>query len=475
MTAAETVPDDGKLHVAIIGGGVAGVSLALGLQTRGVSFTLYERASAITDVGAGIGLSANAERAMLLLDRDPTGNGPVAGAFRRILTPNGLDYFQWVDGLRTNEVRSKLYVGKDGFPGCRRSDLVEAMVAGIKPGGCGRVELGKQLVNVQQDEPSEPSGQQQAGRRRPIEMTFADGTTARADVVVGCDGIRSRVRQIMFGPENPASHAGYTGKFCFRALVPMARARAALGHERSYTRYMYNGPGCHCITYPVGPGDSVQLNLMFCVADPKGTSGWDLEATGGRHTAPGTREEARVASEAFHPVFKAIVDLLPETLEKWAIFDSLDNPAPSYAVGGVCLAGDAAHATGPHLGAGAGFGIEDALALSTLLEAVNNNHSSSSSSSQGPSEAAVRAQTVERALKVYSEVRKERTRWLVGATREAVDLFEWDRTGMTEDEYWDRFSRVIPAHFHQIWDYDLEAMMADGLAKLGLPHDPQPS
>ncbi|KLU86284.1 hypothetical protein MAPG_05300, partial [Magnaporthiopsis poae ATCC 64411] len=88
-------------------------------------------------------------------------------------------------------------------------------------------------------------------------------------------------------------------------------------------------------------------------------------------------------------------------------------------------------------------------------------------------EAELAAVACVRALKVYDEVRRERTRWLVGATREAVDLFEWDRTGMTEDEYWERFSRVIPAHFHRIWDYDLEAMVADGLGKLGLSQDPQ--
>ncbi|KAL8419193.1 hypothetical protein RB594_002414 [Gaeumannomyces avenae] len=461
MTAAAAAPDDARLHVAIIGGGVAGVALALGLQTRGVSFALYERAPAVTDVGAGIGLSPNAERAMLLLDRDPTGGGPVAGGYRRVLTPNGLDYFQWVEGLRTNEVRYKLHVGKDGFQGCRRSDLVEAMVAGIAPGGCGRVELGKQLVDIrQQDDDQAGVGK----KEKPIEMTFADGTTARADVVVGCDGIRSRVRQVMFGPASPVSHPCYSGKFCFRTLVPMDRARAALGLERTHTRFMYNGPRAHAITYPVGQGASLVLNVLVVVTDPAGTRGWDLAATGGRQTAPGTREEARAAVEGFHPAFRAIVDLLPDNLEKWAIFDSLDDPAPTYAAGGICLAGDAAHATGPHLGAGAGFGVEDALALSTLLEAVD-----------GAAGVEGRAQAVARALEVYDELRRERTQWLVGATREVVELFQWDHSGMSEDEHWERFARVIPARFHQIWDYDLEGMMADGLGKLGLPPVPQPN
>ncbi len=65
------------------------------------------------------------------------------------------------------------------------------------------------------------------------------------------------------------------------------------------------------------------------------------------------------------------MDLLPDEMDKWAVFDMKNHPAPSYSAGKVCLAGDAAHAVAPHLGSEAGLGIEDALALSTLLAAVD--------------------------------------------------------------------------------------------------------
>jgi salicylate hydroxylase len=122
MTSPPLADEKRRLHVAIVGGGITGVTLALGLQARGVDYTIYERTSAFKEIGAGVGFSPNAERAL-------TGVDPkVHAAYKRVATPNGEDYFQWVDGYGTDEVVYKLYLGEQGFQGCRRSDFLDELV-----------------------------------------------------------------------------------------------------------------------------------------------------------------------------------------------------------------------------------------------------------------------------------------------------------------------------------------------------------
>lgn len=150
-------------HIAIVGAGITGLSLAAGLHARGVPFTVYERASsrgAHGAGGAGIGLSPNAERAMGRLAPG------VRRAYERVANPNGEDYFQWVDGL-TREVVFRLFVGEGCFRGCRRADLVEELM-GCVPGE--RVRYGRALRGV-------------AGRDggEGVRLLFEDGSEEVAD------------------------------------------------------------------------------------------------------------------------------------------------------------------------------------------------------------------------------------------------------------------------------------------------------
>lgn len=157
---SQTISDT-RPHIAIVGGGITGLALAAGLQARGVRFTVYERAPSIRDMGAGIGLSPNAERALAALSK-----GALA-AFRVVAMPNGEDYFQWVDGRSSGEVVYRLWVGEGMFQGCRRSDFVEELGRLVEP-GC--VKFGKHCQSVAE----ETDG--------GAVMTFSDGSTAEADV-----------------------------------------------------------------------------------------------------------------------------------------------------------------------------------------------------------------------------------------------------------------------------------------------------
>lgn len=248
--------------------------------------------------------------------------------------------------------------------------------------------------------------------------------------------------------DGPPSEATYSHKYSFRALVPMEQASAKLGPKKVSTRFMYNGPGGHIITYPVA-GDTF-LNVLAVVSDPN-----QWESPDGRHTGRATKHDATRSFGDWEPSVRDIVDLLPEKMDKWAIFDMLENPVPHYHDGGrVCLAGDAAHAVGPHLGAGAGFGIEDACLLADLLKAVQDEQANA---------AVPVVQSLEAAFSAFSQVRHERTQWLVRETRNTVDLFEWEDPVASKDP--DIFGREITWRFHKVWHYDIAKMLEEGRCK----------
>ncbi len=245
----------------------------------------------------------------------------------------------------------------------------------------------------------------------------------------------------MFGEEHPASHPSYTHKFAFRGLIPMDSARAALGDDKASTRFMHLGPDAHALTFPVAMGTF--MNVVAFVTDAE-----DWDAEGGRFTAPATRADAVKAFARFGPAVRAIMGLLPDQLDKWAIFDTRDHPVPTYAQGRLGLAGDAAHAAAPHHGAGAGHGVEDALVLATLMKAVE-------SGSVGGS----RAERIRAALLTYNEIRYERTQWLVESSRVVGELFEWQDEHCGRDA--EKFGREIDWRSHRIWDFDVDGMVRD--------------
>ncbi|KAJ4289363.1 hypothetical protein N0V88_007115 [Collariella sp. IMI 366227] len=192
----------------------------MGLQTRGVSFTVYERAPYLREIGAGIGFSPNAEYAMGLLSPDA-----VAG-WQAVANHNGEDYFQWINGYDSEQLIFKLHVGDDRFQGCRRSDILEQWESRVLNRNPACILYNKDLDTIF---PSHPSGK--------LVLRFKDHTIALADAIIGCDGIHSR-------------------------------ALSSLGPYPCSTCFMYLGPNAHIITYPVA--SNTLLNILAVVTDPKG-------------------------------------------------------------------------------------------------------------------------------------------------------------------------------------------------------------
>jgi len=424
---------DAVLDIAIIGGGIAGVTAALGLLSKGISVKVYERTEEFREIGAGIGLSPNAERAMLLLDPR------IHASFKNLATPNTEDWFQYVDGFNKSQCGDgeeqlfKIYLGERGFEGCRRTDFLNELVK-IVPDDC--VEFSKDLINIV--EPGEKNGK--------IMLHFADGSMSMADVVVGCDGLRSHVREYILGVGHPATRPSYTHKFAFRGVVPMENAIKAIGEAKSLTRYMHLGPGCHVLTFPVAM--CTMLNVVAFVTDPGDWPSHD------KITLPATKEEALEHFTSFGPIVTAIMNLLDDKLDKWGIFDLYENPVGTYVSQGgrVCLVGDAAHAAAPHHGAGAGFAIEDALALAVALEEAVGTTSKAN-------DLVKRDEAICAALSSYESVRYERTQWLVESSRFMGELFEWQTSECKTDPL--KCHREAEWRSHKIWDYDIDNMVKE--------------
>ncbi|CAK40122.1 hypothetical protein CBS115989_6865 [Aspergillus niger] len=424
-----------SIEVAIIGAGITGITLALGLLSRGIPVRVYERARDFHEIGAGIGFTPNAEWAMKVVDPR------IQAAFKRVATPNASDWFQWVDGFNESgtdpreteeQLLFKIYLGERGFEGCHRADFLGEL-ARLLPEGV--VTFQKALDTV------EPAADNSLGQL----LRFQDGTTATAHAVIGCDGIRSRVRQILLGEDHPAASAHYSHKYAARGLIPMDRAREALGEDKVATRFMHLGPDAHALTFPVSHGSL--LNVVAFVTDP---NPWPYAD---RWTAQGPKEDVTAAFSRFGPTMRTIIDLLPDPIDQWAVFDTYDHPPNTYSRGAVCIAGDAAHAAAPHHGAGAGCGVEDAAVLCAVLDMAAKRVDTAKDGTEG------KAALITTAFETYDAVRRERAQWLVESSRVIGNLYEWqdkevgsDASRCHDEVYW---------RSHRIWDYDIDAMMRE--------------
>lgn len=143
---------------------------------------------------------------------------------------------------------------------------------------------------------------------------------------------------------------------------------------------------------------------------------------------------------------RELVSLLPEQISKYAIFDMYEHPAPTYAAGRVCLAGDAAHASSPFHGSGTTMGVEDALVLTDLLARVNETNKEEQ-----------RPRLLVAALGAYSGVRMARSQWVVQNSREMGDMFEFRYAPAGRDGA--KFKTEFETRAKVVWDFDVDAMV----------------
>ncbi|KAE8368984.1 hypothetical protein BDV27DRAFT_141525 [Aspergillus caelatus] len=426
-------------EIAIVGGGIVGLVLAAGLTRRGVQVKLYEQARNFREIGAGIGFTKNTVGCMEKI------NPAVVTALRSGGAVNvSLDqqdpksYLRWIDGYGQQREDDPMYqkpllkldAGVKGWETVRRDQFLEDLVKVIPE---GVVHLRKRLDTIEDNEDADK-----------VYLNFTDGTRAEADAVIACDGIKSRARQLLLGPENPASYPQYTHKVAYRALIPMDKVVAAIGEYKTFRQHMHVGPNAHLIHYPVNTNT---IGATVVVSDP---NDWPQDKP---TTARASRKEVSEALTGWCTPVRNLVELFPEELDQWALFDLFEYPVPKYNKGRVCLMGDAAHASSPHHGAGASFGIEDALCMSTLMSELIMDLREHRTS---------KATALRTAFETYDKIRRTRTQWLVNSSRRVCDLFqqpEWanpDKRVKTES----CFEEVKDRSF-KIWHFNSADMVDD--------------
>jgi salicylate hydroxylase len=367
------------MRIAVIGGGIGGLTAAVALRQAGFEVEVYEQAPELAEVGGGINMAPNATRILRRL-------GLGAGLDREGVRPVGTHQRRWQDGRTLqraplNPLCEKLY----GAPHMtlHRADLLNVIASGFP---AERVHLRHRLVGL-------------ADKGGSVEAWFENGAQIRTDVLIGADGIHSSVRAALFGAEEPR----FAGCVAYRGLVPAERV-APLGLELGSQSWV--GPGAHFVHYFVSRG--CMLNFV----------GWTEHDTWNREdwTDRVTVARALAAFEGWHEQVRTII-AAAETCFIWALFDR--DPLPRWSVGRTTLLGDACHPMYPFMGQGAAMAVEDGAALAACLLAIAD-----------PAEALLHYERLRRPrvtrLQEMSRANKTRFHMPDGPAQQARDA-EWGR------------------------------------------------
>lgn len=304
------------MKIAIIGGGIAGLTAAIALQKAGYAPVVYEAAATLKPVGAGLGLAANAIKALdkLGIKNKVVDKGRVLSSFT-IKDEKGKT-ITYTDSLQM----SREY-GLDNFT-IHRAALHDVLLGEIP-----EVQLytGKKCMDI-------------VARENNIQLLFRDGGSAEADHLIVADGIHSLVRQRLV-PGSAPRFAGYT---CWRAVID----NHSLKIDNSYEIWGSKGrfgavPLANDQLYWFATVNSTANNTRF-----KNFRLADLKAWFGEYPPETRAILSQTSGEAL--IWNDIIDL---------------KPIPKYAFGNILLTGDAAHATTPNMGQGACQAIEDAAVL----------------------------------------------------------------------------------------------------------------
>lgn len=309
--------------ILVVGGGIGGMSLVLGLAKRGLSTHLVEIDPDWKAIGAGLTLNGATLRAFDRLDllSEIVAHGDVHGG-RKILTMKG-------EVITEQPVFKPTRGDLTAGGGILRPVLHKILASRVRDSGAD-VSLGVTISHLEQDEDG-------------VRVAFSDGAEGVYSLVVGADGLMSRVRQLTM-PSAPAPE--FTGQGCWRAVFPRPKEFESL--------WLYLDSGHKIGFNPVSRDEMYMFMLESAPGNPwRDPSEWQDELAG-RLIPWGGRLEALGRS------------LSPINRINYRPLEYLLLPPP-WHVGRIVLLGDACHATTPHAGYGAGLAIEDAIVLSECL------------------------------------------------------------------------------------------------------------
>jgi 2-polyprenyl-6-methoxyphenol hydroxylase-like FAD-dependent oxidoreductase len=311
-----------KESIGIVGGGIGGIATAVALHQAGIDVVVYEKASRVRELGAGMMLWPNATRIlrqMGLLDRAMTQSGPNTNFIVR---------------ASSGAILMNLALGQFDVPALcmRRSDLLHLLLSALPD---ERIQLGHELHGLDQ-------------KKNFVRLIFKNDRMVEHDAVIGADGVRSRVRAHLFGSSDPI-YRGYTvwrGLAQYEGNVIPAGSNSETwgkghrfgilntGHRRFTWYATSNVPVDHC-------------------------------------DAGGERKHA--LQKIFKDWHEPIIHLITATNEDAILKNRACDfaPLPRWGIGRVTLLGDAAHCCTPNLGQGGGMALEDALVLAKCIKGAS--------------------------------------------------------------------------------------------------------
>ncbi len=316
--------------VLIVGGGIGGLSSAIALTARGIEVEIVEQNPKWDVYGVGIIQPGNAMRALHHL-------GLLDEALAAGFAMDG-DRFFLADGTQLADNEFPRVVGPEfpGLNGITRPRLHEILTTAVKRSGA-KVTLGHRPASIEQDVDG-----------ADVELT--DGSCGRYDLVIGADGVFSQVRSLVFGD---APKPRYTGQAVWRYNLPRPSEVDKLS--------MYAGPDGKAGMVPLAP----ELMYLLFIETPGGETPPQFDP---QTLAPQLRDRLDGFGGMIAEVRSGIVD------SDKVVYRPIETVwvEPPWQRGRVALIGDAAHATGPHVGQGAAMALEDSIVLAQEVAASDD-------------------------------------------------------------------------------------------------------
>jgi 6-hydroxynicotinate 3-monooxygenase len=319
-------------RIAVVGAGLGGLTAAGFLQRAGFAVKVYEQAPAFSRIGAGIILSANVTKVLRRLGLE---DGLIAAGIKsRSYVSRAWDTGETMAEFVFDAETERHYGGP--YVHIHRGDLHAVLERGVAP---GTIAFDHQLVDVQ-----ETGG--------ALRLVFINGPTADADIVIGADGIRSKVRDFVVGPEPPQ----FVGATAYRAIFPAERLNGLKIPD--CTKWW--GADRHCLPYYL-TGRRDEVYAIGVVP----ASGWDSDEA----SVPTTRERYLESFAGFHADLQRVLHAV-KSVSLWPIFDRERNDR--WSSGRMALLGDACHPMRPFMAAGGAMAVEDGAILSRCLAAFDD-------------------------------------------------------------------------------------------------------
>jgi salicylate hydroxylase len=393
------------MKIVIAGAGIGGLTAAAALLKKGFDVTILEQAQALKEIGAGVQLSPNATRVLYQL-----GVGDILEGLA--CEPPGKRVRLWNTGqtwrLFDLGAASREIYGYPYFT-LHRADLHQALADAVYALSPNAIRLGEKVEGIKQS----------GGK---VEVQTVAGAVYEADLLIGADGVHSRVRRALFGPDEPV----YSGVMAWRGVID---AQALPEHLRTAYGTNWVGPGAHVIHYPLR--DHKLVNFVGAVE----RTGWEVESWSER----GTLEDCLNDFAGWHEDVRTLISAI-EIPYKWALM--VREPMARWSSGSATLLGDACHPTLPFLAQGAGMAIEDGYLIARCLARYTDD--------------------LPRALARYEALRLERTALVVRGSAANTKRFHNPQLAHAEGaaEYVDRewSEERVKERYNWLFEYNVDTL-----------------